>query len=190
MNKLTLSRGWSTAFGILFVTLGILALSAQAYTTYLSMIFFAWVLIIGGSIGLYQSFFSGEFGRGMLFFLGGILGLIIGGVVAVFPTVSATALTLFIGISTLVVGAITTCSSLFDRQSGWGGTFFSGIFMTLFGTLIIALWPGSGLWLLGLFLGVFLFVSGSFLVLKAFSHVGYENAGLSGMKGGMSKKRI
>ncbi len=45
------------------------------------------------------------------------------------------------------------------REGGWA-IFLSGIVAVLAGAIILARWPASGLWVLGLLLGIDLLVSG------------------------------
>ena len=80
-------------------------------------------------------------------------------------------------VMTLVVGAFLLASGVIKiwigvahrEQSGWGWVVASGLLSVLLGILIYAQFPGSGLWVLGLFLAIELLFDGWGLVMLAFA---------------------
>jgi len=58
------------------------------------------------------------------------------------------------------VRAVTSVMSLVDRFEGWGWSLLSGIISLLLGLAIWRQWPLSGLWVIGLFVGIEMLFSG------------------------------
>lgn len=186
--------GWTMILGVFLMILGILTLSVQVFTTLVSVSFLGWMLILGGVLEFMYGFFSGSVGRAFLFFLGGIITFFVGVLIAANPALSAGTFTLIIGLFMVFTGIYKAFSSLVNRYPNWGWIFTSGIVSFLLGSMIFAQWPFSGLWVIGLFIGVELFISGFVLMVNAFKPAEYvdqrykESAYISGAKGGSVKK--
>jgi uncharacterized membrane protein HdeD (DUF308 family) len=60
----------------------------------------------------------------------------------------------------MIGGTFRIIVSLFERFSSWGWVFFNGIITLFLGIAIWRQWPQSGLWVLGLFVGIDLIVNG------------------------------
>jgi uncharacterized membrane protein HdeD (DUF308 family) len=195
-NSSSRKSGWTLTLGILLMLLGIVTLSAQVFTTFFSVLFLGWMLIIGGVAEFFYGFFSGSMGRAFVFFLGGIMSFVIGGVIAANPVISAGTFTILIGVFMVVVGVYKTLASIINRFPNWGWSFIGGIATILLGVLIFSHWPSSGLWIIGLFIGVELFISGFVLMGNAFRPAEYDepsygsSAYVSGAKGGSAEKNI
>lgn len=185
--------GWKLTFGILLMILGIITLSAQVFTTIVSLLFLGWMLIIAGVGEFFYGFFSGSLGRAALYFIIGILTFLIGAFIIAYPGVSVASITLIIGFYMITAGLYKTLSSIFVRYAQWGWNFFAGIVTFLLGSLILAQFPASGLWVIGLFIGVEIFIMGFAMTVNAFQpsyeEVSYpRSAYMGGAKGGKSEK--
>ncbi len=77
------------------------------------------------------------------------------------PLIASIVFTLGLGFIILVVG-ITRIVMAFHIKGmkGWGWPLVSGIISVLLGILIIAQWPISGLWVIGLFVAIEMILSG------------------------------
>lgn len=187
-------NGWKLTFGILLMILGIITLSAQVFTTVVSVLFLGWMLIFAGIGEFFYAFFSGSFGRAMLYLIGGIVTFLIGAFIAAFPGASVASITLIIGFYMLAVGLYKTLSSLFVQYAQWGWNFFAGIVTFLLGGMILAQFPTSGLWVIGLFIGVEIFIMGFAMTINSLQPSGYEemeyqrSAYMTGAKGGKSQR--
>lgn len=176
------------------MVLGLITLAAQVVTTMVSVLFLGWVLVIGGIAEIFYAFFSGSAGRALLFIISGLITLLVGGAAAANPGMSAVTITLLIGCYMIVVGVYKSFASLFNRYPKWGWTFASGIVTFILGGMILMNWPVSGLWIIGLFIGIELFIAGFSLTANAFNSEyvspGYQTQGnLAGAKGGSSGKK-
>jgi len=59
-----------------------------------------------------------------------------------------------------IVGFFRMAYVLSTRVPNWGWGFFSGLLALLLGVLILSSWPQSGLFVIGLFVGIDLFFVG------------------------------
>ena len=152
--------GWLLALGIISIILGILALGSSAFFTIASMIFFGWILLIMGILELVYSFWQRHWGGFFLHLLNGILAGVVGVILIGNPAASALFLTLMLAMFFMAAGLFRIITSLAMRFPSWGWRLFNGIITLLLGILLWAQWPLSGLWAIGMFIGVDLIFSG------------------------------
>ena len=151
---------WFLFFGILLIILGMLAIGSSVAATLFSVVFLGSLLVIGGVTQVIHAIWTREWTG---FFLSIVLGLfyVVAGLLFIFrPEASAVSLTLFIGAFCLIGGLFRLISAAVIRFNQWGWVFFNGIVTFLLGLLILADWPVSGLWVIGLFLGIDLIMIG------------------------------
>ncbi len=152
--------GWFLALGILLVLLGIGVASSSYYATVFSVIFFGIFLICAGIIQIVQAFLARHWSGFFISLLLGALYLITGFICASKPVVAAVNLTLWIAAFCFVAGLYRMLTSLILRFDQWGWVFFNGAVTFILGALIYSNWPLSGLWVIGLFIGIDLILSG------------------------------
>ncbi|MGA8571444.1 MAG: HdeD family acid-resistance protein [Desulfobaccales bacterium] len=152
--------GWLLALGIISIVLGILALGSSVFFTIASMIFFGWILLIMGILELVYSFWQRHWGGFFLHLLNGILASVVGVIMIGNPAASALFLTLMLAMFFMVAGLFRIITSLAMRFPSWGWRLFNGIISLLLGILLWVQWPWSGLWAIGMFIGVDLIFSG------------------------------
>jgi uncharacterized membrane protein HdeD (DUF308 family) len=80
------------------------------------------------------------------------------------PELSAIALALVLAISFVVQGAFRIGAALTTRIDGWGSLLASGIITLLLGLMIWNEWPFSGVWVIGVFVGIDMCFYGGWLV--------------------------
>jgi uncharacterized membrane protein HdeD (DUF308 family) len=153
--------GWLIAFGIIGIVLGAVAIGMSVATTFVSIILFGWMLVFGGGSLFIGACFSMKGWSGFLAaLLIGILQVVIGLVILANPASSIMALTLVIA-SLLVVGGIFRIVLAVSQQfENWGWMALQGCLVFLLGISIWRQWPFSGLWTIGLFVGIELFLNG------------------------------
>ncbi len=170
MNSDNAGRGLNIVLGILLIILGLVVLGAQVFTTLATTYFLGWLLVIGGIFEFFGGIFSGRVSTALLSMFAGILTGVVGAILIVNPTASALVLTILMSIVFIVIGAMRMGESLFSRQGNWGLTFIGGFLVLLLGLIIMAQWPVSGLYIIGLFLGLEFIVSGIALTVSGFGH--------------------
>jgi len=161
-----LHRHWALflALGIGLVVLGMVAMLTAGLFTIVAVVFFGWLLIIAGAGVTIHAFWAKRWSGFFLQLLSGLLYLVAGWMLATHGELSAIALTLVIAISFVVQGAFRIGAALSTRIDGWDGLLVSGIITLLLGLMIWNEWPLSGVWVIGLFVGIDMFFYGGWFV--------------------------
>jgi uncharacterized membrane protein HdeD (DUF308 family) len=156
------------ALGILMIVLGIIGFYQPFVYTVATVVFFGGVLLVTGGTGIVAAFkLEGWKGRGAAILLA-LLYLIAGVLLVLHPVLGALSLTLVVAAFLVASGAVKIWMGFTHReQKGWGWTVASGLLSVVLGILIYAQFPGSGLWVLGLFLAIELLFDGWGLVMLA-----------------------
>jgi uncharacterized membrane protein HdeD (DUF308 family) len=154
------NRGWFLALGILLIIGGTLAIIYDVAATMISVLFFGWLLIIMGAIEAIHSFWQHRWEGFFLHLIVGILAVVVGFHLVTAPVQGALVLTLIMAIYFIVIGIIRIITAIAMRFPGWGWVLFSGIVTLILGILIESQWPTTGLWVIGLFIGIDLIFSG------------------------------
>lgn len=146
--------------GILLAIIGFLALCSPVVTSFATIYFLGWILLIGGIARILQGLFSGHLDLALLGVFGGVLSLIVGLVIIYNPAITVATLTLLIGVLLMVSGGYRAVVSLFKRGYGWGWSFIWGILTFVIGLMIWQQWPMSDFWIIGFFVGLEFFLLG------------------------------
>jgi uncharacterized membrane protein HdeD (DUF308 family) len=154
------NSGWFLALGILLIIGGTLAIIYDVAATLLSVLFFGWLLIIVGAIEGVQSFWQPRWGGFFLHLILGILAVVVGFHLVSSPVQGALVLTLIMAIYFMVIGIFRIITALTMRFPSWGWVLLSGVITFILGILIKSQWPATGLWVIGLFIGIDLIFSG------------------------------
>jgi uncharacterized membrane protein HdeD (DUF308 family) len=154
------NRGWFLALGILLISLGTLAIIYDFMATLISVFVFGWILIFMGAFEVIQAFWQAKWGGLFLNLAQGILAVVVGFHLVTSPVASALVLTLLLAVYFMVTGIFRIVASLTMRFPNWGWVFFSGMVSFILGVLTKQQWPLSGLWIIGLFIGIDLIFSG------------------------------
>jgi uncharacterized membrane protein HdeD (DUF308 family) len=166
-----LHRHWALflSVGVALMALGIVATLTAGLSTIVAVDFFGWILVIAGAGVTIHGFWAKRWSGFFLQLLSGLLYLAAGWMLATHPELSAIALTLVIAISFVVQGAFRIGAALSTRIDGWGSLLASGIITLLLGLMIWNEWPLSGVWVIGVFVGIDMFFYGVWLVSLALS---------------------
>ena len=152
------------AFGILLITLGVLAISYATWATEFTVIFMGFLLAGAGIFQIASSVHAIKWTGFSLSFLLGLFYLIAGGLCVFKPIPAALSISLLIAALLLVGGTFRLISSLRYRFDHWGWVMFNGLIAVLLGFLILIEWPYSAMWVLGLFVGIDLLMMGLYWV--------------------------
>jgi len=146
--------GWFLAFGIGVLVLGVAAVVRSVTATIVSMMFFGWLLILASGIEIAQAVMVGRWAGFFLHLLAAILFGITGLLMVMRPVISAEVATVFMAMFFLIGGLFQLVGSLAVAWPGWGWQAMDGLITLVLGLLVIAQWPASGLWVIGLFVGI------------------------------------
>jgi len=146
--------GWFLAFGIGVLILGIAGVVRSVQATVASMLFFGWLLVLASAIEIAQAVMVGHWAGFFQHLLAGILFGISGLLLVTRPLISAEVLTVFMAMFFLVGGLFQVIGSIAVALPGWGWQVADGLITLVLGLLILGQWPASGLWVIGLFIGI------------------------------------
>ena len=146
--------GWFLAFGIGVLVLGIAAVVRAVTATVASMLFFGWLLVLASGIEIAQAVMVGHWAGFFQHLLAAVLFGITGLLIVMRPVISAEVATVFMAMFFLIGGLFQLVGSVAVALPGWGWQAADGIITFVLGLLVLAQWPASGLWVIGLFVGI------------------------------------
>ncbi|KRR16224.1 hypothetical protein CQ14_27585 [Bradyrhizobium lablabi] len=154
--------GWIVALGIVYLIAGFIALGSVAMATVVSVFVVGIMMIVAGVAEVFSAFQIKSWGKFLLWVLLGVLYIIGGFVTFQNPLLAAVLLTLILGASLVVSGIMRIVLAFsMKRETPWIWVVLSGVITLLLGLLILARWPVSSLYILGLFLGIDLIMAGA-----------------------------
>ena len=157
--------------GVILAALGLLAIGAPFLATVVVVKLAGWLFLIGGVVGL-ASLFTGRGVPGSFWsFLSAIVSILAGIYILYRPLSGMLSLTLVLAAFFFAQGITQIFASLSHRRvlKSWGWVLLSGIVDLILGGIIMSGWPETSAWVLGILVGVNLFMFGVALVMTAFA---------------------
>jgi len=151
---------WFLGVGIALIILGIIAIGVSPFVTLASMIFFGAILLAGGIVQLINAFKTRHGDGFFLNLLGGVFYIVVGILLIMHPVEGAIAATLLLAAFFSVSGIFKIVASLVHRFGHWGWVLLNGLVSLALGIMILMQWPASGLFIIGLFIGIDLLMLG------------------------------
>lgn len=154
--------------GIFFIILGISAIIIPQLFTVGIVLFFGWLLLIGGIIQIARAISINNMPGFSLWFFIGLFQAVVGYLLLSDPTQGVLALTILLTVFFAVEGIAKIFLAFMMRPlTLWNRVLFSGITSLLLSLVIWMGWPGTALWILGLLLGInMIFLGWSLLTLS------------------------
>ena len=151
--------------GIATMILGFLVMLAPILVGFSLLWILGLLVVAAGLVRMFWAFQTGSLGRGVLVFAIGGLTLLVGIALLVNPLLASGVLTIVLAIYLIVDGAaeIGTAFGL-PPGSGRGWLLFGGAVSILLGIIIWRQFPLSGVWAIGVLLGIKLFFGGMIMV--------------------------
>jgi uncharacterized membrane protein HdeD (DUF308 family) len=150
-----------TVWGIAVMIMGFLAIGAPMAFGLTATVVVAALVLASGIAQTVYAFQAESFGKGVLKFVFGGITALCGLAMLIWPGDALAGLTLFLAAYFLVDGASAIVAAFHLRPaSGWGWMLFSGGMTVVLGGLIAAEWPFSGVWAIGVLLGIRLIFAG------------------------------
>jgi uncharacterized membrane protein HdeD (DUF308 family) len=154
--------GWIVALGAVYLIVGFIALGSVVMATVASVLVVGVMMIIAGVAEVFSAFQVKSWGKFLLWALLGVLYIIAGFVTFENPLLAAALLTLILGASLVASGIMRIILAFsMKRETPWILVLVSAVITLLLGLLILAHWPVSSLYILGLFLGIDLIMAGA-----------------------------
>jgi uncharacterized membrane protein HdeD (DUF308 family) len=161
--------GWILALGIVLVVVGTIAVAMPFIASLASAVAFGVLLLMGGIAQLVGAFWTRDWSGFFLSLLIGVLYVVLGLMFLRDPGDALLAMTLLLACVLLVGGLFRIIGSLMYQFPHWGWVLVGGIINFVLGILIWQQWPVSGLWVIGLFVGIDLIFTGWTWVMLAFA---------------------
>jgi uncharacterized membrane protein HdeD (DUF308 family) len=155
--------GWIVALGVVFLIAGFIAVGGAVAATASAVMIIGIMMIMGGAAEIVAAFSVKGWGKFAVWMLLGLLYVGAGFIAIMNPFAAATILTLLLG-AALVAGGVLRIFIAFSMKAAgkpWGWIVVSGLVTLLLGAMIIAQWPASSFFVLGIFLGIDLIFIGS-----------------------------
>jgi uncharacterized membrane protein HdeD (DUF308 family) len=158
-----LARSWKLLMGagVFAILLGCIAIVVPAAAAVGTAIFIGWILVIAGAFLVAAAFSAHSIGTVVLRLLWAALTVIVGVWLIVEPHNGTLTLTLVLGIYFLFMGITrVTVAFLARGQQNAGLVGLSGVCSLLIGILVLAKFPSSADWAIGLLVGIDLIFAG------------------------------
>lgn len=147
--------------GLIQGLLGAAAVAVPQIATEVGTSLFGFLLLLAGIVQLGQALRIKQWKGSTLLTLGGLLDLVLGGALLVFPHQGAVALTLVLALVLFAQGLVRMAMAFSSQlPTGRGWFFFGGISSAALGGLLWWEWPADSVWAIGLLLGVNLIIGG------------------------------
>jgi uncharacterized membrane protein HdeD (DUF308 family) len=161
LAPLRAKSGWIVALGVVYLIAGFIALGSVAMATVATVFIVGIMMLLAGVAEIISAFQVKSWGKFVLWILLGILYVVAGFATFENPLLAAAILTLVLGAS-LIVSGIMRIILAFGMKEGmpWMWIVLSGVITFLLGAIILAHWPVSSVYVLGLFLGIDLVFAG------------------------------
>jgi uncharacterized membrane protein HdeD (DUF308 family) len=154
--------GWIVALGVVYVIVGLVALGSVATATAASVLLVGAMMVVAGIAEVFNAFQIRTWGKFALWLLLGALYIFAGITTFQNPLLAAVLLTFLLGLALVASGAMRLILAFGMKESTpWILVAFSGAVTLLLGLVILARWPVSSVYVLGLFLGIDLVIAGA-----------------------------
>jgi uncharacterized membrane protein HdeD (DUF308 family) len=160
-GELAKNWGWLLGFGIVFIILGTIGLGMTFALTLASVFLFGILFLLGGVLQIIEAFKCKGW-KGILWhIIIAVLYLIAGVIVIDNPLGASIMLTLVFAFLLIGVGVVRIIMAIQHGAGGhWIWPLIGGIASIILGAIIIAGWPISGLWVIGLVVAIELIIQG------------------------------
>jgi uncharacterized membrane protein HdeD (DUF308 family) len=158
-----LARSWKALMfvGVLAIVLGCIAILVPAVASVGTAIFIGWILLIAGAFLVAAAFSAHSVGSLLLRMLWAVLTVIVGLWLIVEPHNGTLTLTFVLGVYFLFMGLTRITVAFIGRgQPNAGLVGLSGVAGLLIGILVLAKFPSSADWAIGLLVGIDLIFAG------------------------------
>jgi uncharacterized membrane protein HdeD (DUF308 family) len=160
-------RAWVILAGTLLLALGIAAVLYDGTATLASVLVFGWVLALAGAMQIVHAFQVRRWSGFFLYLVDGIFRATVGALLMLYPGSGALALTLVLSSYFIASGIFRAIVAFSLHYPSWGWTVASGVVSFVLGMMLAMQWPTSGLWFIGLAVGIELISSGWALLMLA-----------------------
>ena len=154
-----------TTLGVAMMILGVLVMLAPILVGFSLLWILGLLVVAAGLVRMVWAFRTGSLGKGVLAFALGVLTLLCGIALLANPYLASGVLTIVLAIYLVVDGAAEVGAAFKQpRGSGRGWLLFGGVVSIVLGIMIWRQFPLSGVWAIGVLLGIKLLFCGMIMV--------------------------
>lgn len=170
------ASGFLIGLGVLNMILGFIAMGSPWMAGTIAVILVGIMLLLSGFFEILHALRSPSEKPSLLMFLGGLLALAGGGLVLARPLYGLAVLALILAFYFALDG-ITRIVSAFNAHPVpvWGWMLFNGLISLFLGLMIWRGWPLSGLWAVGILVGIRIFMAGLTMILLGLAARGIQS---------------
>lgn len=158
--------------GLILIVLGTAAVLVPTLASLAMSIILGWLFLVGGIIGLITSIVGRRAPGFWWSFISALVTLGAGGLLVLWPVSGAISLTIVLTAFLVADGILTIVFGIEHRRAlskRWGFLVANGLLDLVLAGIIVWAFPGSGLWVLGLIVGIDLIFGGYALVAMGFA---------------------
>ena len=168
----TLKKHWWLLMveGVVLIVLGVLAIAYPVVATIAVDLYIGWLFLIAGVIGLIALFAAEDIAAFLWTIVTAALAVVLGVLLIWKPATGAMSLTFALSAFFFAESVFQVITSIAYRKAmpgAWGWMLASGVCDLILVAIIVASWPLSAAWTLGLLAGVNLLTSGVAIVMMA-----------------------
>lgn len=156
--------------GAVLLVLGAGAILIPSLASLAATLFFGWLLILGGAVGLVSTL-AGRHAPGFGWALfSALVAIVAGGALIFWPLGGMLSLTLVLAVFLAIDGTASIFYALAHRRHGsqrWSWVLVNGVLDLILAAVIVWWLPVSAVWVLGLILGIDLVFAGTALIAMA-----------------------
>jgi len=161
------NTGTTIGAGVVVLLMGLIAMGSPLFVG-LSVAIIVGVTLVFAGMG--QLAFALKTGKGVLSIIAGLLTAAIGAYMVINPDTVMASLTILLAIYLIISGGFEAFMAHRVKPArGWKWGFYGGIASIVLGVLLWTLFPLLGAWVIGLLLGIKLFLTGLALIVFGFS---------------------
>jgi uncharacterized membrane protein HdeD (DUF308 family) len=164
IDEIRSSWGWFLALGILFMLSGVVCIAGDVTATFVTVLFFGWLLLFSGILALIHAFRTHTWSGFFLYLLSALLRGFTGYLLVRYPGAGAASLTLVLASFFVVGGLFRAIAAGMARLPRWGWSVFSGVVSVVLGIMLLVQLPAMSIWFIGFAIGVDLIFDGASLV--------------------------
>jgi uncharacterized membrane protein HdeD (DUF308 family) len=161
LGELRKKWGWLLALGVLLIVLGTLGLWMSFAMTLATVMLFGALLVVGGVLQLLNAFQLKGWKSTLWHVVIALLYLAAGVVIYTDPVFASMGLTMALAWILIAVGVLRIIMAFQLRPvMGLFWPLVSGLIAIALGIMILAQWPASGFWVIGLFVSIEMIMNG------------------------------
>jgi uncharacterized membrane protein HdeD (DUF308 family) len=166
-NKSAVNSGGNSmiALGVLTILLGVLAMLVPGITGFSVALLLGVVVVLAGLARIAWALQSGSFGRGLTGFILGALTAFCGVILLAKPLIASGVLTILLALYFLTDGLSEIVAGFRNLRTGGSWMLLAGVISLALGIMIWAQFPLSGVYAMGILLGIKLFFGGLIMIM-------------------------